>query len=101
MFKVFPSMMKKVEGMLVDYERLNQLQANLVIGTKQVIKAISNGQVKEVVIAKDAEQHIIKEIRNSVNEFKVPYTYVDSKKKLGKACNIEVGATVIAIKDKS
>src|SRR5690625_4111192 len=99
MFKVFPSMMRKMEGTLVDYERLNQLQASLVIGTKQVIKAISNKQVKEVVIAEDAEQHIINKIMNSVNEFKVPYTYVDSKKKLGKACNIEVGATVIAIKD--
>ncbi len=87
-----------MEEMLMKYERINQLRAYLVIGTKQVTKAITNSEVSEVVIAKDAEQHIINKVLDSVKKHNIPHTFVDSKKKLGKACNIEVGATAIAIK---
>jgi large subunit ribosomal protein L7A len=31
------------------------------------------------------------------NETNIPVTYVDSMKKLGKACGIKVGAAVVAI----
>jgi len=83
---------------LMSYGKLTQLQSQLIIGTKQTVKAINNGEVSEVFIAKDADQHIIDKVMDSINKMNVPYTLVDSKKKLGKACKIEVGASTVAIK---
>jgi len=95
---VFPNLIEVMGEILMPYEKLTQLQSQLIIGTKQTVKAINNGEVSEVFIAKDADQHIIDKVMNSINKFNIPYTFVDSKKKLGKACKIEVGASTVAIK---
>ncbi|GAE93760.1 Firmicutes ribosomal L7Ae family protein [Gracilibacillus boraciitolerans JCM 21714] len=63
-----------------------------------MLKAIKNGQAKEVIIANDADLHITSKISLAASEHNIPYSYVDSRKKLGKACGIDVSAATVAIK---
>lgn len=67
------------------------------VGLKQSLKALQNGEAKTVVIAMDADERIIKEVNEICNKNEIEVTYVDEMKKLGKACNIDVGASVVCI----
>ena len=99
MFKVFRSKVKIVmEENHMPYDRITQLQSRMIIGTKQTLKAITNNEVEEVFIAADVDAFISNQLMETAKQMDVPYTIVDSKKKLGKTCNIDVGASVVAIK---
>lgn len=80
----------------MSYEKVLQAK-QLVKGTKQTVKAMKKGIVKEVVIAKDAELKVTAEVVQLAEELQIPVIYVDSMKKLGKACGIEVGAATVAL----
>lgn len=80
----------------MSYEKVAQAE-EIIIGTKQTVKALKNGNVKEVIIAEDAEPKVTMKVVQLAEEKKVPLTRVDSMKKLGKACGIEVGAATVAI----
>lgn len=81
----------------MSYEKV--IQANeVVIGTKQTLKAVKNGEVKELIIAADVDEKIREKVVSTAAEYNVPVTEVDSMKKLGKACGIDVGAAAVAIK---
>ena len=67
------------------------------VGLKQSLKALRNGQVKTVVIARDADEKIIKEVVAICEKDSIQVFYADEMKKLGKACNIDVGASVVCI----
>ena len=82
----------------MSYEKVTQLQSRIIIGTKQTLKAMNNGEVCEVYIAEDADQHITDKILGEAKKLGIPYVMVDSKKKLGKACKIDVDASTVAIK---
>ncbi|MFD1021198.1 50S ribosomal protein L7ae-like protein [Thalassobacillus hwangdonensis] len=82
----------------MSYEKVAQANSNIVIGTKQTLKAMKNGEVEEVFVAGDADQHITEKVMRMAEELKVPCHRVDSMKKLGKACGIDVGAATVAIK---
>lgn len=82
----------------MSYDKVAQADADLIIGTKQVIKSIKNGEAKEVIIATDADSHITNKVLEVVESADIPVSYVDSMKKLGKTCGIEVGAATVAIK---
>lgn len=80
----------------MSYEKVLQAQ-RIVIGTKQTVKALKEGLVKEMVVANDADESMTAKIISEALGSGVPVLYVDSKKKLGKACGIEVGAAAVAI----
>lgn len=80
------------------YDRVAQLQSRIIIGTKQTLKAMSNNEVEEVFIAKDVDVFISNQLIDEAKRLAIPFTLVDSKKKLGKACHIDVNASVVAIK---
>ncbi|MDL4841378.1 50S ribosomal protein L7ae-like protein [Aquibacillus rhizosphaerae] len=82
----------------MSYEKVAQVRTGLIIGTKQTIKAIKNGEANEVVIADDADQHITSKVSRLAEELNIPCYRVDSMKKLGKACGIDVGTATVAIK---
>lgn len=82
----------------MSYEKVAQVKDNLIIGTKQTLKAIKNGEVSEVVIAVDADPRVTSKVSQLAEEMNVPCTQVDSKKRLGKACGIDVGTATVAIK---
>ena len=81
----------------MSYEKLTQLQSRLIIGTKQTVKAIEQDLVEELFVANDADKHITEEVIRLANNQNVKCTTVDSKKRLGTACGIEVSATAVAI----
>ncbi|WP_188208016.1 ribosomal L7Ae/L30e/S12e/Gadd45 family protein [Alkalibacillus aidingensis] len=82
----------------MSYEKVAQAQNRLIIGAKQVQKAMKNGEVLEVVVAENAERRITDKIIKIADQFKVTVNYVDSMKELGEACGIDVGAATVAIK---
>jgi len=84
----------------MSYEKVKQAK-QCIVGTKQALKALEKDQVLEIFIAADAESKVTAPVIELVKAKKVPVTYVDSMKKLGKACGIEVGAAVVAIKKES
>ncbi|MDQ0272569.1 50S ribosomal protein L7ae-like protein [Cytobacillus purgationiresistens] len=80
----------------MSYEKVLQAK-DIIVGTKQSVKALKQGIVHEVVIANDSDLKVKRMIESAADECEVPITYVDSMKKLGKACGIEVGAAAVAI----
>jgi large subunit ribosomal protein L7A len=80
----------------MSYEKVLQAQ-KFVIGTKQTVKALKDGNVRELIIASDADAKVTAAVVKEALDINVPILYVDSMKKLGKACGIEVGASTVAI----
>lgn len=67
------------------------------VGLRQTLKEIEAGNVKTVIIAKDAEEKILSNIESICISKNIEMIYVDSMKLLGKACGIDVGAAVVSI----
>jgi large subunit ribosomal protein L7A len=80
----------------MSYEKVLQAQ-KFVIGTKQTVKALKEGIVRELIIASDADMKVTAKVLSEALDINVPILYVDSMRKLGKACGIEVGASTVAI----
>ena len=80
----------------MSYEKVSQA-SQIIVGTKQTVKALKSGLVKEVIVAEDAEYRVINKVLQTAEERHVPVIKVHSMKKLGKACGIEVGAATVAI----
>lgn len=80
----------------MSYEKVLQA-TKIVIGTKQTVKAIKDGTIYELIIASDAETKVTAEVVKLAQDLNIPVIYVDSMKKLGKACGIEVNASTVAI----
>ncbi len=67
-------------------------------GTNEATKAVERGQAKLVVIAVDVDPpEVVLHLPYLCEEKKVPYIYVPSKKRLGEAAGIQVGAASVAI----
>lgn len=69
----------------------------LKVGTKQSLRAINEGNAVTVFIAKDCEQHVTRSILELAREKQTQIVYVESMKKLGEACGIDVGAATAVI----
>ncbi|VXC45175.1 K-turn RNA binding protein; alternative ribosomal protein L7A [Bacillus altitudinis] len=80
----------------MSYDKVSQAQS-IIIGTKQTVKALKRDSVKEIVVAKDADPTLTASVIKLAQEKGVDILVVDSMKKLGKACGIEVGAAAVAI----
>ncbi len=68
-----------------------------VIGTKETLRALGNGQVGTVFVALDADDRVIGPVVRLAAENGVDVIYADSMRDLGRACGIEVGAASAAI----
>ena len=80
----------------MSYEKVAQAQKTI-IGIKQTVKAIRAGKVIEIIIAQDSEPRLITPVVEEAELHRIPVFYVDSRKKLGEACGIEVSTAVVAI----
>ncbi|TYQ17657.1 UNVERIFIED_CONTAM: LSU ribosomal protein L7AE [Acetivibrio alkalicellulosi] len=67
------------------------------VGLKQSIKSLEKGIVNQVYIAKDADEKVVRKIKEMCLEKNIPVIYIDTMKLLGKACGIDVGAAVVSI----
>ncbi|MGY5385708.1 50S ribosomal protein L7ae-like protein [Bacillus spizizenii] len=80
----------------MSYDKVSQAKS-IIIGTKQTVKALKRGSVKEVVVAKDADLILTSSVVSLAEDQGISVSMVESMKKLGKACGIEVGAAAVAI----
>ncbi|OQM45314.1 ribosomal protein L7Ae-like protein [Anoxybacillus sp. UARK-01] len=80
----------------MSYEKVLQAQ-QVLVGTKQTMRALKEGSAQEVVVAEDVDPAITTKIMEAANKAGVPVTKVDSMKKLGEACKIQVRAAAVAI----
>ena len=71
----------------------------VVVGAKQLRKALENGRAKWVWLAENADPAITEPLEALCRNCHVAYTWVPSKQDLGAACGIEVGATAAAAVD--
>ncbi|MCG8484711.1 MAG: ribosomal L7Ae/L30e/S12e/Gadd45 family protein [Clostridia bacterium] len=74
-----------------------RIKGLLVVGTKQTLKSLKEDRVIELYIAQDAENYVIREIKEMAEKKNIQITQVASMKKLGKNCGISVGAAVAGI----
>ncbi|ELK46852.1 50S ribosomal protein L7ae-like protein [Halobacillus sp. ACCC02827] len=82
----------------MSYDKVAQAKSDIIIGTKQTLKAMKNGEVDEVITAEDADQSMTLKVAKLANQLNIPHTTVPSMKELGDACGIDVGAATVAIK---
>ncbi|MBZ4688692.1 MAG: large subunit ribosomal protein [Clostridia bacterium] len=67
------------------------------VGAKQTKKAINNGKVQVVFVARDAEARVTDPLIKLCKEKGLEIVYVDTMKELGEACKIDVGAATAGI----
>ena len=68
----------------------------MVVGAKQLRKAIASGRAQSVFLAENADPAITEPIARLCEENSIPITWVPSMADLGRACGIEVGAAAAA-----
>lgn len=82
----------------MSYDKVSQAK-KLIIGTKQAVKTIRLNKAHEVFIAQDADERVTTPAIEEAAHQGVLLTYVDSRDELGKACGIQVAASVVVITD--
>ena len=71
-------------------------EKKVIVGAKQLRKALAAGRVFCAYLAKNADPAIIEPLEEMCRQNRVEYVYVNSMQELGRACGIEVGAAVAA-----
>ncbi len=90
----------KKECMIPECGNLTELRENkVVVGMKQLRKALERGTAKWVVLARNADPAITEPLAEKCRLHGVPVTWVSSMTELGHACGIEVGAAAAAAID--
>lgn len=61
-----------------------------VVGTRRLVRAILAGEISEAYIAQDADLFIVRQVKDACNKAGVRIVEIDSMKKLGEACGVDV-----------
>ena len=70
----------------------------LLVGSKQLRKALSRKAVSAVFLARNADPALTGPLAELCDAEGVPYSWVRSMKELGEACGIDVGTAAAAIR---
>lgn len=73
---------------MLELEKLKN--ADKVVGTRRLLRAISAGEIAEAYLAMDADLFIARQVRAACEEAGVRLVEVASMKQLGQACGVEV-----------
>ena len=68
-----------------------------VVGARQVLRAVSEGKVREVFIARDADPFVTRPVMDACETAKIRITEIDTMSQLGVSCGIEVKASVAGL----
>lgn len=71
----------------------------VIVGAKQMKKALVTGRVKAVFLAQNADPALTEPIEAICRQQNIHCTWVHSKIELGQACGIDVGAAAAAVVD--
>lgn len=69
----------------------------VVVGAKQLRKAMNSGRAQQVFLAENADPAITGPILEMCSNLSIRFTWVRSMTELGQACGIEVGAAAAAV----
>ena len=75
----------------------NLRKSSVVVGSKQLRKALQSGRAKYVFLAEYADPRITEPIEEMCIQGSVQYVWVPRMSELGSACGIEVGAAAAAV----
>lgn len=79
---------------------VDRLSGKKVIGIKQTIKSINNGEGKIVYVADDAEDKLVGPVIALAKDKSLEVKHVNTMKELGRLCGIDVGAaTALVLSD--
>ncbi len=88
------------ECKIPEYGNLAKLKDfKVVVGMKQLRKALERGTAKWVFLAENADPAITIPLSDACDAKAVPLTWIGSMQQLGLACGIEVGAAAAAVID--
>ncbi|MDR2634604.1 MAG: ribosomal L7Ae/L30e/S12e/Gadd45 family protein [Clostridiales bacterium] len=73
------------------------LSGRKVVGTKQVLRALSEDGLSFVILAEDADKGVIDKILRAASERRTDVSFTPSKTELGRAAGIEVAAAAVGI----
>ena len=83
-----------------DCEMLSQLtRSRVVVGSKQLRKALNAGRARLVFLARNADPAITEPLEARCRSNSVEYAWVPTMQELGQACGIDVGAAAAAAVD--
>lgn len=71
--------------------------SNKVVGSKQVKIMLIKDKLEIVYVARDAEGNVVNDIIEACKQKQIKVIYVESMKKLGEACGIDVSAASAAL----
>ena len=77
----------------------NLSQRNLVVGARQLKKAVKAGRAKYVFLAENADPAVTQPLEELCIANHIQITWVHSMTELGRSCGIEVGAAAAAVVD--
>ncbi len=77
-------------------ERLKNAQK--VVGTRRLLRAIEAGEIAEAYIGADADLFIVRQVREACNKAGVRMVEAPSMKELGQACGVEVRTAAAGIR---
>ena len=72
--------------------------ADKVVGTRRLLRAIASGEIREAYLALDADLFIARQVTEACRKASVPVIEVDTMKNLGAACGIDVKAAAAGIR---
>lgn len=75
----------------------NLSNLKLVVGTKQLKKAVRDGRAKYVFLAENADPAVTEPLAELCAANHIQITWVPSMAELGRCCGIEVGAAAAAV----
>lgn len=70
---------------------------NLVVGAKQLKKAVAAGRAQQVFLAENADPAVTEPLVSLCGEHHIQITWVRTMAELGQTCGIEVGAAAAAV----
>jgi large subunit ribosomal protein L7A len=76
---------------------LDLTKFKLVVGTKQLRRALNQGLARQVFLAQNADPAITEPLEALCQLNQIPFTWIHSMQELGRACGIEVGAAAAAV----
>ncbi|MCR4882632.1 MAG: ribosomal L7Ae/L30e/S12e/Gadd45 family protein [Clostridiales bacterium] len=71
--------------------------ANRIVGTKQVLRAVKAGKLQRIYVANDVDTFLYQQVIRAAEAAEVPVTRVESMKELGEACGVQVAAAAAGI----
>ncbi len=91
---------KRKDCRIPKYGKLpNLANQNLVVGAKQLKKAVKAGRAKYVFLAENADPAVTEPLEELCTANHIQITWVPSMTELGRCCGIEVGAAAAAVVD--